>query len=85
MIALEWFTDGSRSGPYVFVGAVQGIAVELKHIADKTKFAPSSFDDKLWKPLCPNCVELLTLGKYPPYDCFPHRIGYRESAPNARG
>jgi hypothetical protein len=82
MIALEWFTDESSSSPYVFVGQVQGIAVQVERVAAKTKFAPSFFDDNLWKPPCANCVELVTLGKYPPHDCFPHGTGYREPAPN---
>ena len=42
MIALEWFTDGSSSSPYVFVGEVQGIAVKVELAAAKTKFALSS-------------------------------------------
>lgn len=78
MILLEWFTDGSSSSPYVFTGPVQGIAVNAEHAAAKTKFALSSFDDDLWMAPCANCVELLALGKYPPYDCFLHGLGYRE-------
>jgi hypothetical protein len=78
MIALEWFADGIRSSPYGFVGPVQGIAVIVKLTAALTKIALSSFSDELWMPPCHNCMELLTLGKYPSYDCFPHGMGYRE-------
>ena len=78
MIVLEWFTDGSSSSPYIFVGEVQGISIDVTDAAAQTKFALSSFNDKLWVPPCANCMNLLTLGKYPPYDCFPHGEGYRE-------
>jgi hypothetical protein len=50
MIALEWFTDGSSSSPYVFAGPVQGITVMVELAAAKTKFALSSFDGELWMP-----------------------------------
>jgi hypothetical protein len=42
MIVLEWFTDGNSSSPYVFAGQMQGIAVDVLEVADKTKFTPRS-------------------------------------------
>ncbi|KAK3377021.1 hypothetical protein B0T24DRAFT_701120 [Lasiosphaeria ovina] len=58
--------------PRVFEGKVRGMAMVVGDVAAKTKFERSSFGDALWRAPCENCVELLTLGGYVPYDCFPH-------------
>jgi hypothetical protein len=72
VIALRRFLTWSRSTSYRFEGPVRGMAVRVKKVVDKKEFELSSFDDSCWMAPCENCVELLTLGGYPPYDCFPH-------------
>ena len=73
VIASRRFLTRSRSTPYRFEGPVRGMAVKVSDVASIETFALSSFFDRYWKPPCGNCVELLTMGGYPPYDCFPHR------------
>ena len=66
IVSRRKFLTWSRSSPYEFEGPVQGMAVIVEKVVT-TKFSSMSFDNKLWKPPCLNCCQLLAMAGYPAY------------------